>query len=225
MALPEMNDIDQDTDRPPIEEPINSEKELTVGRRRSRQLDRQAAWAAHNWGWLLGFGVVALILGIVVAGHAFGSLHALIWLSGLFLLFIGVAELLITGKGDDRRTHLLAALAAIVGGIVLLVWPGETARIAAVVAGVTVLVWGLVRAAAALREAHSTRGHDLVVGGALIALGIVMIVWPEGTITLVGLLIGVTAIVWGLVTIASAFHLRAVGRRWKRLHERARPAA
>ncbi len=219
-----MDDLHQRGADESDDERLVVQEQVTVSRRETRKLDHEAAWAAHNWGWLLGLGIVALVLGIVIASHAFNSLHALIWLSGLFLLFWGVAQLMTLGRGGDRRAHLIAALVTVVGGIVLLAWPGETLRIAAVVAGITVLVWGVVRGITSWRDSHSLRGHDLVVGVALAVLGIVMIVWPEGTITLVGVLIGVAAIVWGLVTIASAFHLRAVGRRWQRLHERARPA-
>jgi len=219
-----MDDTDHNGPEAPDDERLVVQEQVTVSRREARRLDREAAWAAHNWGWLLGLGIVALVLGIVIASHAFGSLHALIWLSGLFLLFWGIAQLMTLGGGGDRRAHLIAALVTIVGGVVLLIWPGETARVAAIVAGITVLVWGALRGVTAWRESHSLRGHDLLVGAALAVLGVVMIVWPEGTIALVGLLIGIAAIVWGLVTIAAAFHLRAVGRRWQRLHERARPA-
>ena len=215
--------MDEINHEPPDEERLVLQEGVTVSRREARKLDHEAAWAAHNWGWLLGLGIIALVLGIVIASHAFGSLHALIWLSGFFLLFWGVAQLMTLGRGGDRRAHSIAALVAIVGGVVLLVWPGETARVAAIVAGITVLVWGVVRGITSWRESHSLRGHDLVIGALLVVLGIVMVIWPEGTITLVGLLIGIAAMVWGLVTIAGAFHLRALGRRWRRLHERARP--
>jgi len=219
-----MDDSNGNGHEAPDDERLVIQEQVTVSRSEARRLDHEAAWAAHNWGWLLGLGIIALVLGIVIASHAFGSLHALIWLSGLFLLFWGIAQVMTLGRGGDRRSHLIGALVTVVGGIVLLVWPGETARIAAVVAGITVLVWGLVRGIAAWRETHSLRGHDLILAIALVVLGVVMIVWPEGTITLVGILIGIAAIVWGGVTIASAFHLRALGRRWQRVHERARPA-
>ena len=219
MDDPHQQGVDNEAD----DERLVGPEQVAGSGREARKLNHEAAWAAHNWGWLLGLGIIALVLGIVIASHAFNSLHALIWLSGLFLLFWGVAQLMTLGRGGDRRAHLIAALVTLVGGIVLLVWPGETARIAAVIAGITVLVWGGVRGITSWRDSHSLRGHDLAVGVALAVLGIVMIVWPEGTITLVGILIGVAAIVWGLVTIASAFHLRALGRRWQRLHERPRP--
>ncbi len=206
------------------EERVVPEEEASVSRRQARELDQRGSWAAHNWNWLVGLGVVAVILGIVVASHAFGGLHALIWLSGLFLVFLGVAQLLTVGRGGDRRAHLISALVALVGGIVLLVWPGETLKVVAVVAGITILVWGAVRVVSAFGRPHETRRHDLIAGIALIVLGIVMIVWPEATLTLVGLLIGIAAIVWGVATIAAGLRLRRAGLHWEKAHARSRPA-
>ncbi len=206
------------------EEQVVPEEATSVSRRQAHELDRRAAWAAHNWNWLVGVGVVAVILGIVVASHAFGSLHALIWLSGLFLVFLGVAQLLTVGRGGDRRAHLISALVALIGGIVLLVWPGETLKVVAVVTGITVLVWGGVRVVSAFGRPHETRNHDLIAGVALIVLGIVMIAWPEATLTLVGLLIGIAAIVWGVTTIAAGLRLRRAGLHWEKAHSRSHPA-
>jgi uncharacterized membrane protein HdeD (DUF308 family) len=200
------------------EERVHSTPPDTTSRTQTRQLDRQASWGAHNWAWMLGLGIVALVLGIVIASHAFGSVSALTWLSGLFLLFLGIAQLMTVGRGGDRRTHLAGGLIAIVGGIVLLVWPGETVHVVAVVAGITVLAWGVLRGVSAWRDEHATRRHDLAVSVALIVLGVVMIVWPGGTITIIGLLVGVAAIAWGATMIVSAFHLRAIGRRWEARH-------
>ena len=64
--------------------------------------------------------------------------------------------------------------------------------------------------------------HDLAVSIALVVLGIAMIAWPKGTITIVGLLIGIAAIVWGVVMMAGALRLRRSGKRWLQLHARSR---
>ena len=105
------------------DERLVGQEQVAVSGREARKLNHEAAWAAHNWGWLLGLGIVALVLGIVIASHAFKSLHALIWLSGLFLLFWGVAQLMTLGQGrrpagaphcrarDVRRRHRAAGLA------------------------------------------------------------------------------------------------------------------
>src|SRR5512146_1663328 len=83
---------------------------------RSRQMDKDASWAVHNWGWVLGLGVAAIVFGAVVLSNVFASLSTLVWLTGLFLLFIGVVQLVTLGRGGDRRVHLLAAVVAVVGG-------------------------------------------------------------------------------------------------------------
>ena len=193
-----------------------------VGGRGERLFDRQGGWAAHNWSWLLALGVISVVFGIVVLSHAFGSLGALVWLTGLFLLFIGISQLLTMRRGGAPRSHLLGAGVALVGGIVLLAWPGETLTVLAVVAGVTVLAWGIVRSAAAFGRPYDTRTYDVVMGIALIVAGAVMIAWPGATITLIGVVVGLCAVVWGAVMIGGAFRLRAAGRRWRDLHERSR---
>ena len=218
------DDLRNETETPPDDDRIVVQEEVAVSRRDAHLLDRRAAWASANWGWVLGLGAIAVIFGIVVLSHAFGSLSALIWLTGLFLLFMGVAQLLTMGRGGAASGHLGAAVVAIVGGIVLLVWPHETLKVVAVVAGITVLAWGIVRVLAAYRGPREARGHDLIVGIALIVLGLLMTIWPGATVTLVGILVGLAAIAWGIVMIVDSFNLRKEGRRWREMRARSRAA-
>jgi uncharacterized membrane protein HdeD (DUF308 family) len=213
-----------DAGAPPDDEHTFVYRGDVVGGRGERLIDRQGGWAAHNWTWLLGLGVIAVVFGVIVLSHAFGSLGALVWLTGLFLLFIGVAQLLTMRRGGAPRSHLLGAAVALVGGIVLLAWPGETLTVLAVIAGVTVLAWGIVRAATAFGRPYETRTYDVVTGIALIVAGAVMIAWPGATITLIGIVVGLCAVVWGAVMIGGAFRLRSAGRRWRDLHQRSRIA-
>jgi uncharacterized membrane protein HdeD (DUF308 family) len=200
------------------------QEEVALSRREAHLLDHQAGWAAHNWGWLLAVGLIAIVFGIVVLSHAFGSLGTLVWLTGLFLLFMGVAQLVTMGRGGARSAHLAGALVAVVGGVVLLAWPGETLKVVAVVAGITFLAWGIVRAATAYGGPHETRTNDVAAGVALIILGVIMMAWPGATITLVGVFVGLIAIVWGAVMVAGAFNLRKSGRRWQELRAKSRVA-
>ncbi len=219
-----MEDTRGDAESRADDDRIVVQEETAMSRREAHLLDRRAGWAAHNWGWLLAFGVIAVVFGIVVLSHAFGSLGALVWLTGLFLLFMGVAQLVTMGRGGARGAHLAGAVVAIVGGIVLLAWPGETLMVVAVVAGNTVLAWGVIRAVAALSGPRETRGHDAAVGIALIVLGLLMVVWPGATVTLIGVLVGLVAIAWGVVMVFGAFNLRKAGRRWQAVRERNRAA-
>jgi len=180
----------------------------------------RASWASSNWPWVLGLGIVGIIFGIVLLGHAFGTLSTLLWLTGLFLLFMGVVQLVTLGRGGSRGSHFLGAAILIVGGIILLAWPGQTLTVVAWVAGITVLIWGIVRILTGLRERREGRTWDLWSGVALAVIGIVMMAWPSATITLIGIFIGLVAIAWGVMTVVAAFDLRKVGRRWAEQHRR-----
>lgn len=200
------------------------QEEVAFSRAEAHVLDHQAGWAAHNWGWLLGVGLIAIVFGFIVLSHAFGSLGALVWLTGLFLLFMGIAQLVTMGRGGARGAHLAGALVAVVGGIVLLAWPHETLKVVAVVAGATFLIWGIVRAATAFGGPHETRTNDVAAGIALIVLGVIMVAWPKATITLVGVFVGLIGIIWGVVMVIGAFKLRKMGRRWQEVRGKARVA-
>jgi uncharacterized membrane protein HdeD (DUF308 family) len=171
---------------------------------------------------VLGLGVVGVIFGIVVLSNAFNSVAALTWLTGLFLLFMGIVQLITLRRGAERRAQAIGALIAIVGGIILLVWPGETLKVVAFIAGITFLLWGIVRTLSAFREIGDNRTRELAVGIVLIVLGIMVMAWPSATITLVGILIGLVALIWGIVMIVGALNLRKTGRQWEEVRARSR---
>ena len=193
---------------------------ITVDRDEQHAAAHRASWASTNWPWVLGLGIVGIVFGLVLLSHAFGTLRSLVWLVGLFLLFMGVVQLVTIGRGGSRGAHFLGAAISIAGGIILLVWPGETLKVAAWVAGLTFLVWGIVRVVTGLRERREGRTWDLWSGVALAVLGIVVMAWPSATITLIGVLIGLVAIAWGVMTVIAALDLRRVGRQWEAQHRR-----
>jgi drug/metabolite transporter (DMT)-like permease len=215
---------DEEWVTPPDEERVIIQEEVAVSPRQAHTLDRRASWALHNWPWVLGLGIVGIVFGLIVLSNAFSSVAALAWLTGLFLLFMGVVQLLTLRRGEERRNQAIGALIAIVGGIVLLAWPGETLKVVAFIAGITFLLWGIVRTLTGLREMGDARVREMGVGIALIVLGVLVMVWPGATITLVGILIGLMAIAWGAVMIVGAFNMRKTGRQWEEMRARSRAA-
>ena len=78
------------------------------------------------------------------------------------------------------------------------------------------------RTLSAFRELGDNRARELAVGIALIVLGILVMAWPGATITLVGILIGLIALVWGATMIVGALNLRKTGRQWEEVRARSR---
>jgi uncharacterized membrane protein HdeD (DUF308 family) len=206
------------------------QEEVAISRDEARRLDRRASWALHNWSYMLALGIAAVVFGALLFTSAFGTLSALAWLTGLFLVFMGIVQLATLGRGESRGLRLLGAVVAVVGGLVLLFWPGETLQVLAVVAGVTLLVIGAVVIVSAFRGAREDRLWDATAGAALALLGAIAVAWPGPTITLLGIVMGLIAIVWGVTTIMSAVSLRRAGREWEELRrarreQRDRPRA
>ena len=183
---------------------------------RHTELDRRARpGAAHNWNWLVGVGVVAVILGIVVASHAFGSLHAPHLAQRALPRLLGVAQLLTVGRGGDRRAHLISALVALDPAASCSSSGRERHSRWSPWSPVSRSSSGEACARPAFGRPHETREsrphrrccpdrarhrHDRLAGG---------------DVTLVGLLIGIAAIVWGVTTIAAGLRLRRAGLHWK----------
>lgn len=201
--------------------------EIAISLKEARRLDRRASWAAHNWGYVLAVGVAAVVVGAVLLSSAFDTLSALVWVTGLYLIFMGVVQLLALGRGGARGTRLLAAAVAVAGGLVLLFWPGETLKVLAVVAGITFLASGAVYAVSAFRGPREERLTDTASGAGLVVLGALMIAWPGPTVTLLGVVLGLIAIAWGASVIVRALALRRAGREWEEVRQerRNRPRA
>ena len=168
----------------PHDDEVASAVIITVDHDQEHALARRASWASTNWPWVLGLGIVGIVFGLIMLSHAFGTLRGVAWLAGLFLLFMGLVQLLTTSRGGSRGAHIMGAAICIVGGIVLLVWPGETLTVLAWVAGITVLVWGIVRILAGLRERHEGHTWDLWSGIALAVLLLVLGVYPTPLVRL-----------------------------------------
>jgi uncharacterized membrane protein HdeD (DUF308 family) len=217
-----MDETPRGPEPPEADERVIIQEEVAISPRHAHALDRRASWALHNGPIVLGLGVVGVIFGLVVLSNAFGSVAALTWLTGLFLLFMGVVQLLTLRRGTERRAQALGALIAILGGIILLAWPGETLKVVAWVAGFTFLLWGIVRTVSAFREMGDSRARELGVGIVLIVLGVLVMAWPSATITLVGILIGLMALAWGVAMIVGALNLRKTGKQWEEVRARSR---
>jgi uncharacterized membrane protein HdeD (DUF308 family) len=188
-------------------------------------LDHRSSWAAHNWGWVLAFGVGAMAFGAALVSSAFASLSVLAWLAGLFLVFAGVAELIVPLRSDGGRRQLTGAIIAVAGGLILLAWPGETLTVLAFVVGIAFTAWGLVTIVTALRGPREGRAWEVVAGAGAAALGILMMAWPSQSLGVLGVLMGLAAAVWGFVTVVHAMELRRTGRTWEEKHRLERERA
>jgi uncharacterized membrane protein HdeD (DUF308 family) len=167
----------------------------------SRQLARR------SWGLVFAVGIVAVVFGIIVLANIWGSVRLVAIFAGLFLIFAGVLQFFAGGR-TGRTGRLIAGVIAIVAGIALIAWPEASVKTVAIVVGLSFLIWGIAVAVAAL--ASHGEGYGVVAGfGFLLAIvGIVFIVWPGPTVTLLMILVGLSAVLFGISAIAQGLALR-----------------
>jgi uncharacterized membrane protein HdeD (DUF308 family) len=162
---------------------------------------------AHRyWGVSLAIGVVAVIFGIIVLANIWGSVQLVAIFAGLFLLFAGILQFFAGGRARGGR--IAAGIIAVVAGIALIAWPDASVKTIAVLVGISFLIWGVAVAVAAL--ASRGEGYGVVVGfGVILAIvGIIFIAWPGPTVTLLMILVGVSAILFGASAIAQGLAMR-----------------
>jgi uncharacterized membrane protein HdeD (DUF308 family) len=190
-----MSEYGNDPDRPRPE--VVSETVVVVDGRRA---------ASGAWGLVLAVGIVAVVFGILVLANIWGSVHLVAIFAGLFLLFAGILQFFIGGGGKTGR--IIAGVIAIVAGIALIAWPEASVKTVAVVVGLAFLVSGVSVAIAAISARGE--GYGVVVGFGLVlaVLGLVFIIWPGPTVSLLMILVGLSALLFGISAIIQAFALR-----------------
>jgi drug/metabolite transporter (DMT)-like permease len=170
----------------------------------SRQLGGKA------WGLVLAVGIVAAVFGIIVLANIWGSVHLVAIFAGLFLLFAGILQLFV--GGGSRTGRIVAGIIAIVAGVALIAWPEASVKTVAVIVGLSFLIWGVAVAVAAI--AARGEGYGVVVGfGFILAIvGLVFIIWPGPTVTLLMILVGLASLLFGISAIVQALALRRASR-------------
>ncbi|MFC4504702.1 MULTISPECIES: HdeD family acid-resistance protein [Streptomyces] len=110
----------------------------------------------------------------------------------------------LSALGRSWTWLLGSALATLVPGILILVWPDETLHVLAVLIGLYLLVTGAFRFVAAFgREAHE-RTTGLLLAVLYVLAGVLCLRHPLQTIAALSLIVGVLWLVSGILTLHTA---------------------
>jgi uncharacterized membrane protein HdeD (DUF308 family) len=175
----------------------------------SRALVREVSTV---WWVVLIVGLLFLGFGIVMLFDVAAGATAVAIIVGAFLIFDGMVEVATAGRnGGSRALGILLGIILVMGGVVAIVWPGVTILVIAVIWGITILVGGLARVIGAAMLRGEGWGWVVAIGVVEAIVGIAALVWPDVTAYVVLILIGLYAIVAGIVQIMLAFALRRAG--------------
>jgi len=168
----------------------------------------------HYW-WILGIrGLLAVLFGLAAIVWPRLTLLVLVLLFGAYALVDGVIAVVVSLQVRRVFTRwwvlLLEGLVGIIAGLLTFLWPGITALVLLYVIAFWAIVTGVFEIAAALSGwLPVAQEWSLALAGVLsVLLGVLLVILPGvGLLSLVWL-IGVYAIVFGVLLLIRAFQLR-----------------
>jgi uncharacterized membrane protein HdeD (DUF308 family) len=163
-------------------------------------------------------GVAALLFGVLALFWPDITLLALLALFGAFALVDGIFAIgtaIFDDRAAGRRGWLaVQGVAGVAIGIATFVWPGVTTLVLLWLIAVWAVVTGVVEIITAIRLRREISGEWLLaLSGALsVVFGLVLVIWPTTGALAVVYLIGIYAVMAGVVLIWLGLRLRRIHR-------------
>jgi uncharacterized membrane protein HdeD (DUF308 family) len=170
-----------------------------------------------KWGWIVGFGVFALIAGIIALASTMIATASAVFIVGFMMLFAGAAEIVAAFNARDwghRLLWLLLGAVYVFAGFVCIQNPFAAATILTLMLGIALIVGGLLRIFLATRMKQGTPWGWVVVSGLIsFFLGLVIVShWPVSSFFVLGIFLGVDLIFVGSGWIAIGLALKRHAR-------------
>jgi uncharacterized membrane protein HdeD (DUF308 family) len=171
---------------------------------------------ARHW-WVVGLrGLAAVIFGILALLVPKLTLIVLIAFFGAYALIDGAIALFLAIRGREYNRNwgwlLVEGIAGILIGILTFRWPGVTALVLLAFIAAWAIVTGIMEifGAIELRRVINNEWLLILSGVASVLFGLILLVFPgAGALALV-VVIGLYAIIYGLLLLGLAWRLRAL---------------
>jgi uncharacterized membrane protein HdeD (DUF308 family) len=179
---------------------------------------------AHNWGWFMLRGILALLLGIGAIAFPLSAVFAFTMVFAAYCLVDGIASLIAGSRGAHQPGHRWGAMIfnGVIGiliGFLFLIMPMIATFTYAFLAVVMLAAWsiitGILEIAAAIRLRREMEGEWLLgISGAIsliLGIAIIALVIPNSAATILtaAWLIAIFAFASGIILIAQSLRLRS----------------
>ena len=170
----------------------------------------------RSWGWVLAFGILTLITGLIAMAQPGTVLVVISIIVGINLIFAGVFRLVLafTSEAEGHRALLsVIGLLSILFGMFLfrhvfqtVIWMTLLIGAIWVVAGIVDLFGGL------FNKDTTNRGLTIFMGILGTIAGIILLTEPTLSAVALAWIIGIWLTVYGVLLIVSAFRLKSLNR-------------
>lgn len=172
----------------------------------------------QSWWTVLLRGIAAIVFGIIAVTWPGATLLVLIIAFGVWALVDGIVSIVVGVAARKEVEHWWVALLGGIGGVILgvmtLTWPGLTAAVLLIFIAAWALVQGAFQVVAGIqyRKEITHSWLTAVIGVLSIIVGVVLLAAPiSGALAIVWLL-GVLAIVYGVLLAILSFMVRSANK-------------
>ena len=174
----------------------------------TRQIS-QAYW------WLLILrGVIALLFGIMALISVEFTLLFLVYLFGAYVLLDGIMAIIVSLQ--ERRSSsawlvvFLIGIVGIVVGVLSFIHPGNVALLIFYLIAAWLIIAGFFNVISAVLRASGTEWLSIIGGILSVIVGIIFFLHPTSSILSIVWLLGVFALLYGIIQIVRAIQLRSL---------------
>jgi uncharacterized membrane protein HdeD (DUF308 family) len=166
------------------------------------------------WLLILFRGIIAFLFGIMALISVEFTLLFLVYLFGAYVLIDGIMAIIVSLQ--ERRTTsawLIVFLIGIVGivvGVLSFIHPGNVALVIFYLVAAWLIIAGLFSLISALLRARGTEWLSIIGGILSILVGIIFFLHPTSSILSIVWLLGVFALIYGIIQIIKAFQVKAL---------------
>lgn len=166
------------------------------------------------WGWVLGFGIVTLLAGIVSVAWPDQTILVVAVLFAVQILVDGVFNLVrsIADSGESggyRVLLMILGIFSIIVGVLALQNIVQTVAVLVLLLGAYWVVHGIIEAVVAIADRNMPhRGLQITAGVIGAIAGIVVLSYPISSIRTLAIILGIWLSVYGIMLIVLALRLR-----------------
>lgn len=174
-----------------------------------------ATLVSRMWWAIVIRGLCALVFGILTFIWPLATISALILLFGLYALIDGMFNLAAAFSSKDsgsmRWLLILEGLVSIAAGVLTFVWPQVTGMVLLYFIAGWAVITGIFELIAAIRLRKEITGELFLAlsGVASIVFGVFLFLYPGAGALTVITIIGIYAIVFGIILLVLGFRLRS----------------
>jgi uncharacterized membrane protein HdeD (DUF308 family) len=160
-------------------------------------------------------GVLAAALGVFALIWPTLTLEILVLFVGAYLIADGVMGMVVGLRRAATAGRFLHPVVSVVIGLLLVLWPGESARTLFVALGAAALFIGISYLVTARRYAVDAMDRRLMTAAGVVAavLGVILIIWPGAAVVTLSWIIAAAALLMAAVLIFLAVRFRQMGAR------------